>query len=112
MNKEKNLTPIKASKTRKRVRFSDKPTYIDEAFDEHKHLRGDENDTYPEEYVIDHILTHGYAEDVTPYYKVKWYGYTESTWEPTRNTPRSHIVRYWHRIGEQPPLDLSQVQVG
>ena len=29
------------------------------------------NNTYPEEYVIDHIITHGYAEDGTPYYKEK-----------------------------------------
>ena len=84
MDKEKNQTPIKASKTRKRVRFSNKQTYIDEPFDEQKHLRGDEDDTYPEEYVIDHIITHGYAEDGTPYYKEKWYGYTEKRGNPRK----------------------------
>ena len=99
-------------KSRKNVRFNTEPDFVEEPFDEERHLRGDEDDTYREEYVIDHIVSHGFANDGALYYKCKWYGYDEQTWEPTRHIPRSQIVSYYHRIRQPLPSDINNTQVG
>ena len=66
-------------------------------------------------FVIEKIVDHGEAEDGELLYRVQWYGFDavrDSTWEPVRNIPRSHIVRYCHNKGIPYPANLEEALVG
>ena len=46
-------------------------------------------------YVVDILIEHRVTPDGTLEFHVKWYGYTEQTWEPRRNIPEELISRYF-----------------
>ena len=46
-------------------------------------------------YVFDRILEHRITSDGTLEFLLKWYGYTEKTWEPRQNIPEELISRYF-----------------
>jgi len=48
-------------------------------------------------FVVDRIVAHRVADDGTLELDVKWYGYTERTWEPRRNVPEELVSRYFAR---------------
>ncbi|CDF32213.1 unnamed protein product [Chondrus crispus] len=48
------------------------------------------------EHAIDRIVAHGEADDGSPLYRVRWFGYSpkEDTWERADNLPENFIRRY------------------
>ena len=48
-------------------------------------------------FLVDKIVAHRVADDGTLELDVKWYGYTERTWEPLRNVPEELVSRYFAR---------------
>ena len=67
-----------------------------------------------DEFVIDKVVGHAYADDGELLYHVMWFGYPpeEDTWEPTYNLPRSHILRYLKRHKLTIPPSISQARTG
>ena len=67
------------------------------------------------DYVLDKILAHRQLPDgpLGVYeYLVRWLGYANPTWEPTRNLRHSQIVRYCKRARAIPPTDLGAARRG
>ena len=68
-----------------------------------------------DEYVVDRLLKHRvrvYKGKERDEYQVKWYGYTETTWEPCANLPRSMVVRFHKRRKTNLPADLDLARPG
>ena len=46
-------------------------------------------------YIVDRLVEHRVTPDGTLKFNLKWYVYTEQTWEPRRNIPEEIISRYF-----------------
>ena len=76
----------------------------------------DDNSTeyYSEEYAIDRIVAHAYAENGTLLYRIRWFGYGPSadTWQPTADLPRSKTTAYCTRKRLAIPASIENAQPG
>ena len=54
-----------------------------------------EKNTEGPAYAVYDLLKHRVTSDGTTEFRVKWYGYTEQTWEPRRDIPEELISRYF-----------------
>ena len=58
-----------------------------------------EKNTEGPTYIVDRLSEHRITSDGTLELLVKWYGYTEQTWEPRRNIPEDLISQYFAQHG-------------
>ena len=55
------------------------------------------------EFYIVECLLGSFVKKGTRYFKVKWKGYKDRTWEPADNIPDSLIADYYARKGKKSP---------
>ena len=53
-------------------------------------------------YVVDEILSHRKDPHGSLEFRVKWYGYNETTWEPRCNIPEELVSRYFTKQARTP----------
>ncbi|EMC99752.1 hypothetical protein BAUCODRAFT_145133 [Baudoinia panamericana UAMH 10762] len=78
---------------------------------------GEEDEAGEEEYRVEKIVAHGFEEDGSVKYKIKWLGYDnedDMTWEPVENLEGAQdaLKAYHKKIGGPPQLPSAMLKKG